>query len=132
MKNKDLVSCSHCGVVRRGHTCPYRKTRKKTSDKKSDRFRHSNVWTTKSLEIRTRDKFLCQLCIRNLYNTLDFLNYKNVDVHHITPIEEDYNRRLDNDNLVSLCRYHHKMADDGIIPKDELYKIAEEQNNVNE
>ena len=87
------------------------------------------MWTNKSIEIRQRDRYLCQVCLRNLYNTLDFLNHKNVDVHHITPIEEDYNRRLDNDNLISLCRYHHKMADDGKIPRQELYKIAEEQNN---
>ena len=54
------------------------------------------------------------------------MNYKTVEVHHITPINEDYNRRLDNDNLISLCSYHHKMADKGQIPRAELYKMVED------
>ena len=128
MKN-DLVTCSRCGVVKRGHICPYRQSRRREKDKASDKFRKTKAWTKKSIEIRQRDKYLCQVCIRNLHNTLDFLNYKKISVHHITPIEEDYNRRLDNDNLISLCRYHHKMADDGLIEREELYRIAEEQNN---
>ena len=125
---KDLVTCKYCGIVSRGHICPHRPRYKKNGDKQTDKFRKSKAWTNKSIEIRQRDRFLCQVCLRNLYNTLDFITFKSVDVHHITPISEDYNKRLDNDNLISLCRYHHKMADDGKIPKRELYKIAEEQN----
>ena len=124
----DLVSCKHCGIVKRGHICPHRKKRIKNGDKQADAFRKTKAWTNKSIEIRQRDRYLCQVCLRNLYNTLDFLNYNTVSVHHITPIEEDYNKRLDNDNLISLCRYHHKMADDGKIPREALLKIAEEQN----
>ena len=30
---------------------------------------------------------------------------------------------FDNDNLIALCRYHHKMADDGKIPRKELQKL---------
>ena len=122
----EYVTCKYCGVVRRGHQCPHRKTYHKKGNKKSDAFRKTKMWTNKSIEIRQRDRYLCQVCLRNLYNTLDFLNHKNVDVHHITPIEEDYNRRLDNDNLISLCRYHHKMADDGKIPRKVLYDIVAE------
>ena len=119
-------TCKMCGVVPQDHICPYRKSRQKGGNRQSDRFRKTKAWTDKSLEIRQRDRFLCQVCLRNLYNTLSFLNYKTVEVHHITPIEEDYNRRLDNDNLISLCSYHHKMADKGDIPRVELYKIVED------
>ena len=115
-----------CGVVEEGHICPHRKSRQKSGDRQSDRFRKTKVWTAKSIEIRQRDKYLCQVCLRNKYNTLNYLNYKTVEVHHITPINEDYNRRLDNDNLISLCAYHHRMADKGLIPRAELYKIVEE------
>lgn len=111
------------------HVCPYRRRHRKLGDKKSEQFRKTKAWTDKSLEIRQRDKFLCQVCLRNIYNTLTFLNYKAVEVHHITPINEDYDRRLDNDNLISLCSYHHKMADKGEIPREELYKIVEEIEN---
>ena len=36
---------------------------------------------------------------------------------------EDYSKRLDNDNLICLCSYHHRLAEDGIITKDELQEI---------
>lgn len=121
-----LKTCKHCGVVSEGHICPHRKSRQKNSDRDSDKFRNTIRWQRKRDEIKTRDRYLCQLCIRNLYNTLDMLNFKNIEVHHITSLQEDYNRRLDNDNLISLCSYHHKMAEKGQIPKEELYKIVEE------
>ena len=57
---------------------------------------------------------------------MTFLNYKAVEVHHIVPIEEDFNRRLDNDNLISLCSYHHHMADKGQIPREVLQNIVDE------
>ena len=123
----DFVTCAFCGVVLRGHKCPYQKKREKTTDKASDRFRKTKAWTQKSIEVRQRDRYLCQVCLRNIYNTLDTINIKAVDVHHITPISEDYKRRLDNDNLISLCRYHHKMADDGIIPREVLYGITKQK-----
>ena len=121
-----LKTCRHCGIVDENHICPHRKSRQKSGDRQSDRFRKTKMWTAKSIEIRQRDRYLCQVCLRNLYNTLDSLNYKTVEVHHITPICEDYNRRLDNDNLISLCSYHHKMADKGQIPREELYRIVAE------
>ena len=119
-------TCKHCGVVDESHICPHRKSRQKNSDRQSDKFRNTKVWQRKREEIKTRDRYLCQICIRNKYNTLSFLNYKTLQVHHITSIQEDYNRRLDNDNLISLCDYHHKMAEEGQIPKEELYEIVNE------
>ena len=126
----DYVTCQHCGIVPRGHICPHRKSRQKSGNRQSDRFRKTKAWTVKSIEIRQRDRYLCQVCLRNLHNTLSFLNYKTVEVHHITPLSEDYNKRLDNDNLISLCSYHHKMADKGEIPREELYEIVKEIEGV--
>ena len=125
----DYVTCKYCGVTTRGHVCPHRKSRYKSGDRQSDKFRNTIVWQRKREEIKCRDKWLCQVCLRNRYNTLSFLNYKTVQVHHITPINEDYNRRLDNDNLISLCSYHHKMAEEGQIPREEMYEIVKEIHN---
>lgn len=110
-------------VVERGHICPYRNTTYQKKDTKANRFRNSKAWLKKSKEIRTRDKYLCQVCINNLYNTINTYNYDKLEVHHITSIEEDYNRRLDNDNLITLCNTHHKMAEMGKIPKEVLYDL---------
>lgn len=118
----DYITCSYCGIVPRGHHCPH-KTYKKKDDTEANKFRKSKRWTNKSIEIRQRDKYLCKVCMANLYNTIQQFNFKELDVHHIVPINEDYNKRLDNDNLITLCRYHHKMADDGKIPRKELQKL---------
>ena len=119
----DYITCSRCGIVPRGHSCPYRTYKKKAYDTEADKFRKTKRWTNKSIEVRQRDRYLCRVCEANLYNTIQRFNYNELDVHHIVPINEDYNKRLDNDNLISLCRYHHKMADDGKIPREELYKL---------
>ena len=118
------TTCPHCGVVERGnHHCPYKTYKKKANDTEADKFRKSKRWTDKSREIRQRDRYLCRVCMANLYNTVQQITYKDLDVHHITPINEDYNKRLDNDNLISLCRFHHKMAEDGKIPREVLYSL---------
>ena len=45
-------------------------------------------------------------------------------MHHIIPIEENYDKRLDENNLITLCRYHHEMAESGEIPREELQEIV--------
>ena len=119
----DYVTCKSCGIVPRGHRCPYRTYKKKTYDTEADRFRQSKRWTDKSKEIRQRDRYLCRVCEADLYNTVQQYNYNTIEVHHIEKLNENYDKRLNNDNLISLCRYHHKMADDGKIPKDVLYSL---------
>jgi len=124
-----LKTCSRCGIVPENHVCPYKKTYKKDRYENADKFRKSTTWTNKSIKIRERDKYLCQLCIRNLYNTFNLYTYKGVEVHHIIPINEDYDRRLDDDNLITLCQMHHKMADKGEIPRQELLDIVSPPGN---
>ena len=51
--------------------------------------------------------------------------YDNLQVHHIIPIAKDYNKKLDSDNLITLCRMHHEQAERGLITEEELYKIIE-------
>jgi 5-methylcytosine-specific restriction endonuclease McrA len=119
----EYITCSRCGIVKRGHICDKKKPRNTIRDSKADKFRKTKAWINKSLEIRTRDKYLCVVCINNLYNTINTYNYNKLEVHHITPVNEDYDKRLDNDNLITLCNYHHKMAECGDIPREELYKL---------
>lgn len=120
-----LKTCSRCGIVDENHKCPYKIYKKKDKDSKADKFRKTKAWTNKSIEIRERDKYLCQVCINNLYNTINQFNFDKLEVHHITPVEEDYNRRLDNDNLITLCNYHHKLAEKGEIPREVLYRLVD-------
>ena len=69
---------------------------------------------------KKRDKYLCQLCLKN-----NIYTYDNLQVHHIIPIAKDYNKKLDSDNLITLCRMHHEQTEKGIISKEELYELLE-------
>ena len=119
----DLITCSKCGIVPRGHKCPFKTYKKKAYDTEADKFRRTKRWSNKSIEIRQRDRYLCRVCEANLYNTIQQFNFNTLEVHHIEKLNENFNKRLDNDNLITLCRYHHKMADDGNIPKKVLYGL---------
>lgn len=122
-----LKSCSYCGRIhKRGEVCPSKPKRKKEPNR-INKFRWSRKWANKRKQINKRDNHLCQICIRKLYNTTQQYNFTNIEVHHIVPIHEDWDKRLDDDNLICLCAYHHKMAEVGEIPREILFKITEEQ-----
>ena len=74
----DLISCSRCGIVPRGHKCPYRTYKKKAYDTEADKFRKTKRWTNKSIEVRQRDRYLCRVCEANLYNTVTLSGYINI------------------------------------------------------
>jgi len=83
------------------------------------------AWTRKSIEIRERDKYLCQVCLRE-----GVYNYECLEVHHAIPLEEDFDRRLDNDALVTLCEQHHEMAERREIGREVIMGIIDEQENI--
>jgi len=119
-----LKTCSRCGIVPEDHICPYKPHRKVIKNDQANKFRNTYKWRQKREQIGQRDKHLCQLCIRNLYNTYNIYQYKDCEVHHIIPINQDYSKRLDDDNLITLCQMHHKMADAGEIPIKLLQEIV--------
>lgn len=125
-----LKACKYCGKIHDTHYDCGRKpirVRRRAAVGKSYFFRRSDSWTRKSKEIRERDGYLCQICIRKLYYTARCFNYDTLSVHHIVPINEDYDKRLDNDNLLTVCRMHHEMCEAGMISRKELLEIAREQ-----
>jgi len=44
-----------------------------------------------------------------------------LEVHHIVPLAEDFDRRLDDDNLITLCQAHHKAAERGEVDRAALF-----------
>ena len=123
-----LVSCSYCnGRHARGLDCknkPVNNSRKKVGNDIT-RFRSSNAWQKKRLEIKSRDKFLCQAClIEKRYI------FQKLEVHHITPISISWYKRLENDNLITLCSSCHSLAENGNITSRELLKIVQGKNAI--
>lgn len=105
----------------RGQLCEMRPKDNRLKDKESHiiKFRNSQLWKNKSKEIRSRDTFLCQWC--KMENKLVF---KGLEVHHIEKLSNNFKKRLDNFNLVTLCQQCHKMADDGKISKKDLLQLV--------
>jgi 5-methylcytosine-specific restriction protein A len=127
-----LKSCSYCGGIHSTTTqCPKKTTRRKFNVSQADKFRNTSRWKKKSMDIRKRDKGLCQVCIRKIYNTQQQYTFETIEVHHIVPLHDDITRGLDNNNLLSLCKYHHYMADHGEIPRDIQHDIARHQEEIN-
>lgn len=125
-----LKSCKYCGRVHdKKYDCGKRPAiiYKRTS--LVDRFRNTSAWQQKREEIKERDNYMCQICIRNLYDTKKIMNYENISVHHAEKIEENFEKRLDNDNLLTVCEQHHKLCDKNIIPFDVVKRIIAEQNH---
>lgn len=116
-----LKSCKYCGRIHDSkYICPKKPIRKRFNKTDKDKFRNTQTWQKKREDIKERDKGLCQVCIRKLYNTIKQYTYKDIEVHHIIPLKEDYELRLEDDNLISLCKYHHELAESGQIPRAEL------------
>lgn len=121
-------ACSKCGKIHdRKYICVAKGTAHEREESLAYSFRNKQVWKRKTYEIRDRDMHLCQICLRNLYNTRKTYNSADLSVHHIVSLVSDYERRLDNSNLITLCRYHHELAELGRIPLQELLGIAAEQ-----
>lgn len=119
-----LRSCKYCGKIHDSkHICPNKPIRKRYKKTEEDKFRNTQAWKKKRNNIKERDKGLCQVCMRKLYNTLKQYNYRDIEVHHIIPLRENYELRLEEDNLISLCKYHHELAEKGEIPRELLRSL---------
>lgn len=113
-------SCSACGKI---HDVKFKCKQNKQRYKEIDNERHlrsSWKWTQKSLEIREKANWLCEVC-----RDIGIFTYDNLEVHHIVKVTEDETKLLDNSNLICLCQEHHKKADEGKIDKDYLQALAE-------
>lgn len=111
-------ACRYCGKVHsQGHKCSQMPVKTKRTTE-FDSFRSSYAWQKKRDAIKKRDNFCCRICFLNIFNQK--INDFDTDVHHIVPLSEDYSKRLDEDNLITLCRAHHEAAENGIISRAEL------------
>ena len=105
-----LKSCSRCGRIHaRGDPCPVKCSKVvEKRNKEIVRFRNRQVWK--------RDKFLCVYCLKKL----QVLNAEELSVHHIVPLEEDFDLALEEENLITLCREHHEQAEKDVLNRAEL------------
>ena len=129
-----LKSCVWCGRVHpAGYDCPHKPERIRRDDEtRQVKFRASTAWRKTAKRILRRDSYLCQACLNELPGTIRKYNSANLSVHHITPLDENFSHRFDDDNLITLCSAHHSQADHGMIDRVTLYKFIRCNENSNE
>lgn len=118
-----LKSCNICGKMHpHGEQCPHKKSKKKNG-RREDEFRASSQWKRKRGDIKKRDGFCCVYCrYINENLTREKYNFKDLSVHHIIPLSEDFDLRLEDSNLITLCRAHHEEAEKKMISRMELMR----------
>ena len=87
-------------------------------DKDYIKFIKSKQWFNKSQEIKLLDSHCCLMC-----KSLGLISPVYLEVHHINKVRNDYDKRLDNSNLITLCVHHHKQADANKISSNELHRL---------
>lgn len=113
-------SCSICGRVHdSNYNCKVKRTYNKTD---TDRLRSTYRWTKKAKQIKEDSNFLCAVCKEEGIYT-----YDNLEVHHIIKLKDDPNKLLDDNNLITLCTMHHKLADEGIISAKHLLELVKKR-----
>jgi 5-methylcytosine-specific restriction enzyme A len=125
MPNKPLKPCNKIGCTNltRDRYCDEHKRlaeqrqRSRRNDKEYDKYKrnqqarafyHSREWERIRQAALARDHYLCQHCLQHNRITRATI------VDHIVPIAVDWSRRLDINNLQSLCQACHnrKTAED--------------------
>lgn len=66
----------------------------------------NNYLSLRCQQIKKRDNYLCQICIREMYDTYRKYNCNDLQVHHAVPINASKELRLDDNNLITLCPMH--------------------------
>lgn len=115
-------SCSFCGKIHEKNEICTKKPVFKRGDRE-DRFRWTQAWKDKREYIKQRDRYLCIACLNSMYGTVRRLNSDELSVHHIRPLRTNFELRLDDDNLITLCSVHHELAEKGAIKAEELIKL---------
>lgn len=121
-----LKSCPYCGLIHpSGFVCPKKPVQGRKRSSRADQFRRSWTWQRKRIRILQRDFYLCRICNEGSYGVYGIpgLN-RELSIHHIEPLEERFDLRLNDNNLVTCCSIHHEMAESGKIPRDYLHSLT--------
>ena len=120
MGGRLFKSCSRCGKVHaKEFKCKHNAPKYRYPRAKGTEIRGTNAWAKKAEEIKESCNYLCEVCLDKGAYT-----YKDLSVHHIIKLREAPERALDNYNLVTLCRFHHQLADSGGLETEYLTRLS--------
>ena len=112
--------CTICRKIHEGRCKPVRQFNG-VRNSEADRFRNTQAWKRKAAAILERDCHCCRVCF-----SAGVICSADLSVHHIISLAVDFDKRLDDDNLITLCRYHHEQTERGSIPAAKLRDLVQE------
>lgn len=112
-------SCSKCGRI---HPYNYNCGKREYKETEERKLRATSRWKKKAKQIKEDSQGLCEVCKKEGRYT-----YEGLEVHHITKLRDDPDLLLDDTNLITLCSYHHKLADAGEIKEEYLRELVKER-----
>lgn len=128
-----LKACQYCGRIHdkkfecsaKARTMQERDAVQRERNSRIRKFRDSAEWQHMRKAIRSRDIGLCLIC----RDELERLGIRSgaligTEVHHIEPLTDDFEKRMDEDNLITLCRQHHEEAEAGEYSPEYLRSLA--------
>lgn len=125
-------TCPVCGrIVDRGHKHEAERIQRgrKYKDTKERRLRSTIQWQRKRNEIKRRDNGVDQVAINGLDGD-PYIMAKNLQVHHIEPLEERPDLAFDDENLITVSPRTHELCESGAIPRQVLHDIAKRNNKA--
>ena len=122
-----LKSCRYCGRIHPSKfICPKKPKQARHRNRSNAAFRTSYTWQKRREEIVRRDFHMCRVCNEGSYGQLGVPGLeRELQVHHIEPLEERFDLRLEEYNLITCCTAHHQQAEDGEIPRDYLHQLTQ-------
>ena len=124
-----LITCKYCNKIHDiNFKCGnkkkyYREKYNNKNYKKTDVYNKiikSSKWRKLSEHVKTLDNYSCLVCLDCGINQPQYL-----EVHHILKVNENIEESYNINNLITLCVYHHKQADNEQIEVDELYYLID-------
>lgn len=112
-----LRSCTKCGRI---HDVNYKCKSGRLPQTNEQALRNRNAWHEKSREIRERSLYLCSVCKDRGEAKAD----DDIEVHHIRKLRDYPDGLLEDENLIALCVFHHKQADNNELDPDYLRELA--------
>lgn len=116
-----LISCVKCGRIHEEGHCEAKAV--ETSRKRvTGKYRADRRWHYARRQALERDFYCCRLCL----DKDNYVEREGLEVHHIIPIYKNADMVYNVDNLITLCKRHHRMVEDNDRYKKYLQALTNE------
>ena len=113
-----LISCVKCGRIHEENKCNV-KTVETSRKRVTGKYRADRRWYYARRQALERDFYCCRMCL----DKDNYVEREGLEVHHIIPIYKNASMVYDTNNLITLCKRHHRMVEGNSRYTDYLHKL---------